>query len=250
MSESQPSSLPVRSVGATPNLGSGAMFDAIAHRYDLLNRIMSFGVDMRWRKLAIHKMALQPGAKVLDLATGTADMALLVHRLHPQAQVVGLDPSRKMLDVGEQKVQSAGAQPYIRLEQGDAQALPFEAAQFDAACMAFGIRNVPDRSKALRELARVVKPGGRICILELSEPQHGLLALGARFYIHHLVPRIGGLLSGSREYRYLQQSIAQFPQPEAFAAIMRAAGLEVLEVLPLMFGSCQLFVATPGGRTA
>lgn len=250
MSETPPTSLTVTRPAGSPNLGSGAMFDAIAHRYDLLNRIISLGVDMRWRKLAIRRLELKVGSQVLDLATGTADMALLIHRLHPEAQVVGLDPSRKMLDVGEQKVQAAGASRVIRLEQGDAQALPFQAAQFDAACMAFGIRNVPDRSKALRELARVVKPGGRICILELSEPQHGLLALGARFYIHHLVPRIGGLLSGSREYRYLQQSIAQFPQPEAFAAIMRAAGLNVLEVVPLMFGSCQLFVATPGGRTA
>lgn len=234
-----------RTTDGLPVPGSGAMFDAIAPRYDLLNRIMSLGVDHRWRRIAIQALELKSGHKVLDLATGTADMALLIHRMHRDVSVLGLDPSSKMLEVGAHKVSEAKADTQVSLMQGDAQTLPFKNSNFDACCIAFGIRNVPDRSLALREMARVTKPGGKIAILELGEPRSGLMGMGARFYIHHVVPRLGALLSGSREYRYLQQSIAAFPEPEAFAEQMRTSGLTVLQVRPLMFGACHLFLATP-----
>lgn len=228
---------------AKPAPGSGEMFDRIAQRYDLLNRILSLNVDQRWRRATIRALRLMPESKVLDLATGTADMALLIHQLHGNVTVTGVDPSRGMLDVGVRKVQDAGASARITLEQGDAQRLPFQAASFDACCIAFGIRNVPDRVAALREMNRVVRPGGRVCILELSEPRRGLIAFGARLYIHQLVPRIGAILSGKEEYRYLQTSVSAFPPPELFAQRMGEAGLRVLEVIPLMFGVCQLYVA-------
>lgn len=230
-----------------PTPGSGEMFDRIAARYDLLNRILSLNVDHRWRKSTIKALQLNDGGRLLDLATGTADMALLTHRVHPKVTIVGLDPSQGMLEVGRRKVEAIHAGERISLLKGDAQHLPFESDSFDACCIAFGIRNVPDRLQALKEMNRVVRPGGRIGILELSEPKSGVIALGARFYIQQLVPRIGALLSGKEEYRYLQTSVSAFPQPDVFAGLMQKAGMKVLEVRPMLFGVCQLFVAEPGG---
>lgn len=228
-------------------LGSGNMFDAIAHRYDFLNRVISLGIDQGWRRRTVDALALtgRGPAEVLDLATGTADLAMLIARRHPEARVTGLDPSRNMLDVGEKKIREAHLEDRVTLVEGDAQALPFEDDRFVGTTIAFGIRNVPDRAKALREMARVTRPGGRVAILELGEPKRGLLGPLARFHIRHVVPTIGALLSGSREYRYLQQSIAAFPDPSDFAETMRASGLRVLSVTPLTFGVCNLYVATP-----
>jgi demethylmenaquinone methyltransferase/2-methoxy-6-polyprenyl-1,4-benzoquinol methylase len=131
------------------------------------------------------------------------------------------------------------------LVEGDAQSLPFPDRSFDGVCIAFGIRNVPDRPKALREMARVTRPGGRIAILELSEPDGGLLAPFARFHVHTLVPTLGALLSGAREYRYLQRSIAAFPKAHDFGQVMTAAGIELVALTPLTFGVCHLYVGTP-----
>lgn len=235
---------------ATPaRMGSGEMFDRIARRYDTLNRVISLGIDRRWRRRTVAALRLPAGARVLDVATGTADLAIDIARRHPDATVVGLDPSRGMLAVGDTKLARRGLASRVSLVVGDAQALPYEAASFDAATIAFGIRNVPDRALGLRELARVVKPGGRVAVLELAEPRGGLLGRAARFHVHHVVPRLGALLSGSREYRYLQTSIAAFPPAEAFAAMMDAAGLEVVEVAPLTFGVCTLYVGAPRGTT-
>ena len=225
--------------------GSGAMFDAIAPRYDLLNRLISFGIDQRWRRATARALSLTPGARVLDLATGTGDLALCVARSVPQTRVVGLDPSSKMLEIGRRKIERAGLSERIEFVEGDAQALPFGDNEFDGVCIAFGIRNVPDRPKALREMARVVRPGGKIAILELSEPSGGLLGAMARFHVHTVVPTLGAFLSGAKEYRYLQRSIAAFPAANIFAATFESAGLQALEVRPLTFGVCHLYVATP-----
>jgi demethylmenaquinone methyltransferase/2-methoxy-6-polyprenyl-1,4-benzoquinol methylase len=220
--------------------GSGAMFDAIAPRYDLLNRLMSFGVDARWRKKTVRALALPAKARVLDLATGTGDLAVAIAKKHTDAHVVGVDPSVGMLAIGRRKAEKFAGR--IEMLEGDAQALAFGDRAFDAACIAFGIRNVPDRARGLAEMRRVVRPGGRVCILELGEPRKGILGPLARFHVHHVVPRLGALLSGKKEYRYLQRSIAAFPPPEEFAEMMRAAGLRVVEVKPLTFGVCHLYV--------
>lgn len=227
-------------------LGSGQMFDGIADGYDRLNRIMSMGIDQGWRRKTVDAMLIDQAkgsARVMDLATGTADLAIQIAQRHPTCSVVGVDPSVNMLKVGRTKLDDGGLDRRITLQEGDAQSLPFAADSFDASCIAFGIRNVPDRAKGLREMSRVVKPGGRVCILELSEPQKGLLGPLARFHIRTVVPRLGAWLSGSKEYRYLQESIADFPQPEAFADIMRANGLNVVEVVRLTFGVCCLYIA-------
>ncbi len=236
---------PSTALSVEPRGGSGAMFDRIARRYDLLNRILSLGVDQGWRRRAVRAMALSPGSRALDVATGTADLALRIARASPDVRVAGVDPSDGMLAVGRDKVKRAGLEGRVRLEVGDAQALPFEDDAFDAVSIAFGIRNVPDRRRALAEMARVTRPGGRVVVLELSEPRGGLLGPLARFHIRTLVPRIGALLSGAREYRYLQESIAAFPPPDEFARLMEDAGLRVLEVRPLTFGVSCLYVGEP-----
>jgi len=225
--------------------GSGAMFDGIAARYDLVNRVISLGIDQSWRKKTVRALELAPGQRVLDLATGTADLAIQVARTEPKLSVVGLDPSSKMLDVGRIKVERGALGQRIELVQGDAQALPFADRAFDSVCIAFGIRNVPDRAQALREMARVTRPGGRIAILELSEPRGGLLGAMARFHIHTVVPYVGALLSGVKEYQYLQRSIAAFPPADEFATLMQSSNLNVLGVYPLTFGVCHLYVAEP-----
>ena len=229
--------------GGEAGFGSGAMFDAIAPRYDLLNRLISLGVDQRWRRLTVEALRLDGTARVLDLATGTADLALQVARVHTGVSVVGLDPSPKMLEVGRLKVARAGLADRISLVEGDAQALPFPDGTFDGVCMAFGIRNVPDRARALREVARVTRAGGRIAVLELSEPRGGVMGALARFHVHRVVPAVGALLSGAREYRYLERSIAAFPAPEEFVEVMRGAGLREAEARRLTFGVCCLFTA-------
>lgn len=228
--------------------GSGAMFDGIAHRYDLLNRLMSMGIDQRWRRQTIRALALRPGGNVLDLATGTADMAILAARMHPAVSVLGVDPSRGMLEVGRRKVEQAGLSQRVRLEAGEAECLDLPDASVDGVCIAFGIRNVADRMQGLREMARVTRPGGRVAILELSEPRGGLLSPFARFHIRKVVPTLGALLSGVHEYRYLQRSIAAFPPADAFADMMRAAGLRVVATTALTFGVCHLFVGEPETR--
>ena len=226
-------------------LGSGQMFDRIAPRYDFVNRVLSLGLDVRWRRRVVRALALGERPRVLDLATGTGDLAIAIARACPGATVVGVDPSEGMLAIGRTKLARRGLDARVTLEVGDAQHLSYASCAFDAATIAFGIRNVPDRAAGLREMARVVRPGGRIAVLELGEPRRGVLARAARFHTHHVVPRIGALLGGAREYRYLQTSVAAFPPAEEFAALMRTCGLDVLEVTPLTFGVCTLYLATP-----
>jgi len=230
---------------AAANLGSGAMFDAIAPRYDMLNRILSLGMDQGWRRKAVSALELGRNGRVLDLATGTGDLALVIARTYTDAAVVGVDPSRNMLAVGATKVEASELSGRIEFQQGDAQSLSFDDETFDGVTIAFGIRNVPDRAKALREMARVTRFGGRVVVLELSEPRSGVLGAFARTYVHEIVPRLGGFLSGAKEYRYLQRSIAAFPPADVFAAMMEEAGLTVLETSALTFGVAHLYVGTP-----
>lgn len=234
--------VPKAAVAATIADGSGDMFNAIARRYDFLNRVLSLGLDGRWRRATVEALQLRSGTRVLDVATGTGDLALTILDYCPDARVVGLDPSSEMLSLADAKADRAG-HPDLELEEGDARDLPFADASFDAVTIAFGIRNVPDRELGLREMKRVVKPGGRIAILELGEPEKGLLGFCARFYIRWIVPVVGAVLSGRKEYRYLQRSIAAFPPTKEFCSMLESAGLGVLEVRPLMFGVCNLFVA-------
>ena len=223
--------------------GSGAMFDKIAKRYDLMNRLISFGLDKLWRAKLLKALGkLVAGDTVLDVASGTADVALAICHKKQGVLVKGLDPSAGMLDVGRAKATDAGMTERVELVVGDAQAMPFADDTFAASGISFGIRNVPDRLLGLQEMRRTTKPGGRVVILELSEPKGGPLAPFARFHIHHLVPWLGSILSGSKEYRYLQASIAAFPGPKDFASLMKDAGLKNVEIYPMTFGVAHLYV--------
>ncbi len=220
------------------------MFDRIAERYDLLNRLISLGIDQSWRRQTVLALELSDGGRVLDLATGTGDLAVLTCRTYPTCSVVGVDPSVGMMDVGRRKLERLGLSQRVSLVVGEAQALELADDSVDGVTMAFGIRNVPDREKALREMVRVTRQSGKIAILELSEPKSGTMSALARFHMHRVVPFMGGLLSGSREYRYLPQSIAAFPPPLEFADRMRGAGMLDVTATSLSFGVCQLYVGT------
>lgn len=226
--------------------GSGAMFDGIASRYDLLNRLNSLGADRRWRRIAAEALELDGGGvapRVLDVASGTGDLAIAVARRYPGATVQGVDPSLRMTAVGRHKVERLGLGHRIRLDEGDAQDLAFADDSFDAVTISFGIRNIPDRDRALREIARVTRPGGRVAVLELGEPPGGLSGVLPRFHIRYVVPLVGSLLAGAEEYRYLERSIRAFPSVAEFVGTMAGAGLAPVATRSLSFGACNLFVA-------
>lgn len=223
--------------------GSGAMFDRIAGRYDLMNKVMTGGLDLVWRRRLVSSVleATQPGDAILDLASGTADIARDLLVRGEGRRVVGVDPSAGMLAEGLVKLREAGVDDRGELIVGDGQCLPCPDDYFAAACCSFGIRNVPDRLLGLRELARVVRPGGLIAILEASEPRDGVLAPLARWHLHHVVPRLGRWLAGDSAYGYLQSSVEAFPPPEAFCEMMREAGLREVRAQRQSFGVAQIF---------
>jgi demethylmenaquinone methyltransferase/2-methoxy-6-polyprenyl-1,4-benzoquinol methylase len=198
------------------------MFDAIAHRYDFLNHALSLNVDRRWRRQMIIACNVKPGEHVLDVATGTGDVALEFGRRTSAARIVGLDPSSGMLEVARNKIAS---DPRAALIQGNALALPFPDASFDVVTIAFGLRNLPDYARGAGEMARVLRPGGRLAVLEFLPPS-GAARLVFRSYIATVLPIVGRAISGSPEaYRYLASSIGDFIPAESVRALMTGAGL-------------------------
>ena len=199
------------------------MFDEIAPRYDLLNHLLSFGVDFRWRRVAARAALARGARRILDVATGTGDLAILLKRLCPEVEVVGLDFAPRMLQRAGEKAERAGVR--IELVEGDALAMPFSDGSFDALTVAFGFRNFADYEAGLREFFRVLAPGGRAVILEFPPPPRRAFGRLARFYYHRVLPAVGGWISGSPgAYRYLPESVERFPEPEAMAAMMARAG--------------------------
>ena len=198
-----------------------AMFARIARRYDFLNRVLSVGIDRRWRGRLVERLGDVAGLRVLDVACGTGDLAFEL--AEAGARVVGLDFTHEMLVVARGKDRRERV-PFLN---GDALALPFDSGSFDAATIAFGLRNLADRGRGLAELARVVRPGGRVMVLEFSLPPSRLLAGPYRFYFTRILPRIGALVSGDGEaYRYLPDTVLAWPRPEALQREMEAVGLE------------------------
>ncbi len=219
------------------------MFDGIAPSYDMLNHILSFGVDRGWRAKAIGLLADKNPKELLDVATGTADMALKVYAaLH--CKVVGCDISAKMVEVGRRKVAEAGLGEFIDLRVADSEALPFSSNRFDAVTVAFGVRNFDNLEKGLAQMARVVKPGGRVVVLEFSTPPNPVFRALYNFYFKHILPLIGGAVSKDRAaYEYLCRSAMAFPSGEAFEAKLEAAGLKPVKTLPLTFGIATAYMA-------
>jgi demethylmenaquinone methyltransferase / 2-methoxy-6-polyprenyl-1,4-benzoquinol methylase len=223
------------------------MFGRIAHRYDLLNHLLSLGFDRRWRKFAAGQTLLEPGDSAIDIATGTGDFALeLARRVGPRGSVVGLDLTRQMLVHGLKKLKPGQAR--IHFHEGDAMNLPYRDDSFRAATMAFGGRNVPDLQGSFREMARVVAPGGRVVHLELHRP--GVWGFRHLFdwYFHTFSPLVGGLISGDRAaYEYLPRSVDNFEAVEDITADMQGAGLVDVRVKRLTFGAAVVHVGTVPG---
>jgi demethylmenaquinone methyltransferase/2-methoxy-6-polyprenyl-1,4-benzoquinol methylase len=228
----------------TPERISG-MFDAIAPRYDLLNRLLSAGIDRRWRAAAIASLQLTGRETVVDVCTGTADVALEARRAGA-ARVIGVDFAGAMLALGLRKVRAAGESGRVALVRGDAMRLPVADRSAEAATIAFGIRNVQQPEVACAELARVLRPGGRIAILEFGVPRiPGVHALYL-WYFTHVLPRIGRMISGhGGAYSYLPASVGTFPPPAAFVTLLQQAGFSDVRAVPLTVGIVYLYV---GGR--
>lgn len=229
-------------VGDKQDKGSDvqAMFASIAPRYDLLNRVLSFGIDRLWRKEAAA-LALAHGPEtLLDIATGTADFAIEIKERAPQVRITASDFVPEMLAIGREKAQAKHLD--IQFEEGDALHLPYPDGSFDTVTCAFGFRNFADYARGLAEMWRVLRPGGRAVILEFPPPAKGLFGLLFRFYFRQVLPRIGGLVSGNAgAYTYLPESVLAFPEPERLAQLMRATGFRTRYKL-LSFGIAAIHV--------
>ena len=219
------------------------MFDAIAHRYDFLNWILSAGVDRRWRRRAVRSLALTGRERVLDLCTGTADLAIAARTARPSAaRVVGVDFAAKMLHVGAEKLRRSTPDGSVVLVRGDATRTPIAGASVDAVTIAFGIRNVDDVAAACEEIQRVLEPGGRLAILEFGIPTVGGLRAAYLWYFKRILPSIGRLVSRhDAAYAYLPESVAVFSSPDEFVTILRQHGFVEVTAVPLTFGIVFLY---------
>ena len=238
------SAVPPVSVEKSPDRISG-MFDAIAPRYDLLNRVLSAGIDRYWRSRAIRSLGLRSDAVLLDVCCGTADVALQARAAGAVGRVVGVDFAGAMLAIGHGKIAQAGEAGRITLLRGDATSLPAASGTVDGVTVAFGIRNVERPEVACHEMVRVLRPGGRLAILEFGEPRLPGLAVLYRWYFRHVLPRVGRLISGHGvAYSYLPASVSSFPPPEVFCQTLRAAGFLDVRAVPLTLGIVYLYMAT------
>jgi demethylmenaquinone methyltransferase/2-methoxy-6-polyprenyl-1,4-benzoquinol methylase len=222
--------------GAPERAAVRSMFDRIAPRYDLLNRLLSGGTDVRWRRRAVDFLDVPPPARVLDVCTGTADLLIEALGRGHRISGLGVDLSHRMLVRGAGKLARGAFAGRGALAQGDGERLPVRDGVFDGALVAFGIRNVGDPVAAMREVRRALRPGGRFVVLEFSMPG-GVFGTAYRLYFRHVLPRLGGLVSGDASaYAYLPASVVRFPRPEAFAGLMREAGFEDVRWRPLSGG--------------
>lgn len=218
------------------------MFNSIAYRYDFLNRFLSGGIDLWWRKKAIRQLAKNRPADILDVATGTADVALMTWRILNPERITGIDISEGMLELGRKKIEKAGLTGKITLLKGDSASLPFAENQFDAITVAFGVRNFQDLEAGLKEMRRVLRPGGKLVILEFSKPNKGILAGLFLFYMNHITPVIGKIFAkNASAYTYLNHSMQAFPEGQHLLNILNDAGFTQTYLKKLSFGICTIY---------
>lgn len=219
------------------------MFDTIAPRYDFLNRLLSLGIDRHWRTFAVKRLSMPENGRILDIATGTGDVALEIARQGGEGVgIVGVDVSREMVEVGRQKVAASPYSGRISFEIAPCEDLPFDDNSFDGVSIAFGIRNVVDRPRGLKEMYRVLKPGGRAVILEFSTPRSTVFKSIYHFYFLRVLPVVGGLFSTFSAYQYLPDSVLAFPSQEEFKALMAAAGFHDLSHHDLTGGIATVYI--------
>ena len=217
------------------------MFDNIAHRYDFLNRLLSFGIDKSWRTKAIAQLQTYKPKHILDVATGTADFAIETLKINPD-KIVGLDLSEQMLVYGREKLKKLNINN-IELVKGDSENLPFEQNSFDAVTVAFGVRNFENLEKGISEIYRVLRPGGALIILEFSQPR-GFFKYLYTFYSKYIVPLWGKIFSGDNSaYKYLPESVAAFPEGEDFKTILKQCEYQKVQDRRLTFGICSIYSA-------
>ncbi|MDQ6812120.1 MAG: bifunctional demethylmenaquinone methyltransferase/2-methoxy-6-polyprenyl-1,4-benzoquinol methylase UbiE [Bacteroidota bacterium] len=218
------------------------MFDNIAFRYDFLNRFLSVGIDVDWRKKAIKQLQSVQPQTVLDVATGTADVAILTHKLLHPNKITGIDISEGMLDIGRQKIKKLGLTSEIELLKGDSETIAFADNTFDAITVAFGVRNYQNLEKGLSEMLRVLKPGGKLVVLEFSRPKQFLFKGVYNFYMNTIAPRFGKLIAKNKDaYQYLNDSVQRFPEGQQFIAILKHVGYTPTYSKPLTLGICTIY---------
>ena len=219
------------------------IFNRIAKSYDSVNRILSFGLDIGWRKKVNTLLPAKKDLRLLDLATGTADQVIMLCDINPNiGSATGMDLSDEMLNIGREKIKRFNGK--IELHNGDAVQLPIEDAQYDALTMSFGIRNVPDVQASMREMYRVLGDGGKALILEFSLPKNPIIRFGHIFYLRYVLPLVGGLISGDyAAYKYLNTSIEAFPYGDDFCSLMRNSGFESVTAHPVTFGIATIYEA-------
>lgn len=221
------------------------MFDHIAPKYDILNHCLSLNVDKTWRRKTAKMVAKTFPSTILDLATGTADLAIALANNAPQAHIVGMDISKKMLEFGEEKIKKLNLDSQIELRLGNAVNLPFPEQSFDAVTVAFGVRNFEDLGKGLSEIQRILKPNGQAFILEFSMPKKFPIKQLYRLYFKHMLPCIGRIVSKDRvAYSYLPESVENFPKPTDFLNILSTHGLKNSTAQTLTFGIATLYTAS------
>ena len=219
------------------------MFDNIAPKYDLLNHTLSMSIDRVWRRRVVGEVRRAKPGRILDVATGTGDLAIEMARRIAGVQVLGVDLSEQMLAVARRKIEARGLDGRIVLDRGDAERLAVADASVDVATVAFGVRNFGDLGAGLRELARTIKPGGKVVILEFSRPRNRVFRALYEFYSYKILPRIGGLVSrDKRAYEYLPASVGEFPAPEEFMAMMARAGFRNCRARSQSFGIAQIYI--------
>jgi len=221
------------------------MFGEIARRYDFLNHLLSLGIDRRWRRRTVKMVPPAGDGPILDVCTGTGDLALAYWRAGgPQVRIVGADFCRPMLLIAGRKFHRAGAADRLGLVEADARRLPFADGLFQIVCVAFGLRNVSDTDEGLREMVRVCRPGGRVAVLEFSMPQRRLLGTAYRWYFRRVLPRVGEALARNAQgaYNYLPASVGQFPEGEALVERLRSAGLGRVQAQRFTLGIATLYV--------
>lgn len=224
------------------------MFAEIAPRYDLVNRLLSGGIDVLWRRTTVRRAPPPPVGAILDVCCGTGDLALAyAAAASPDVRLVASDFCRPMLERGEVKGEKAGRA--IEWVEADAMELPFATAEFDLVTVAFGLRNIADTARGLAEMARVTKPGGRLAILEFSLPRSAAVRSGYLWYFRNVLPRLGNAVARNRSdaYTYLNESVEEFPSGERLASLVQQAGYEQVESVPLTFGIAALTIATRVG---